>query len=363
MLCYDVIFWSVTPLLLLENDSLLAAGLLARYNHYYHWELCSAKRNVMRVVYLGSPEEATIPLKYLHAASQQFGIQIVGVVSQPARESGRGRQLVDPPVARLAKELNIPTLQPEKASHPDFLASFRAWSPDIAITCAFGQILSDNFLSCPKRATINIHPSLLPAYRGATPVQTALLQGETTTGVTILFTVKKLDAGAIILQKSFAVLPRENAGQLMTRLFAESGPLLMEALKKLEDPAFSGTPQDELRVTTCRKIAKQDGLINWNESPVAILNKFRAFTPWPGSFTFMDDKRLVIEEMSLAPETPALAPGQFTLSNDKSSLLVSTAAGAIAILRIKKEGKASQLAKDFWNGVRHQRCQFTTQNF
>lgn len=250
----------------------------------------------MRLIFLGSPEAVLAPLETLQTQAKAWGHELVGVVSQPARPTGRGQNLVDPPVALFAKANGIPVLQPEKASDPVFLQAFKDWSPDVAITAAYGQILSDAFLAIPKRATINIHPSLLPKYRGAIPVPAALMEGETTSGVTILFTVKKLDAGNLIVQAKTPIQPKETAGELTTRYFVLGATLLESALRKLADPSFAGDPQNEKLVTHCRKIEKQHGIIDWQLPAEDTFNRFRAFSPWPGSYTFLQGKRLACDE-------------------------------------------------------------------
>lgn len=308
----------------------------------------------MRLVFMGSPAEVISPLEQLLAFTKSGAAELLGVVSQPARPAGRKQTLTDPPVAVFAKEQGIPCWQPEKASSPDFLTALRELEPDVVITAAYGQILSDAFLQIPRRATINVHPSLLPAYRGATPVPAALLDGCAETGVTILFTVKALDAGAIIVQKKFTIDPLETSAELTPRLFTASGPLLIEALAKLEDPAFKGTPQDSERVTHCRKIAKTDGAIIWNKLPKQLLNEFRAYRPWPGSFTAWGDQRILIEEMRIAPsDQQALTPGTFVWDKGAKALRVGTGGlENLLVQRLKPAGSKSLDAHAFWNGSR-----------
>lgn len=304
----------------------------------------------MRIVFLGSPEEVISPLNSL---LELDGIQVVGVVSQPAKPQGRGRTIEDPPVAKFAKARGILTLQPQKASDPEFLASFRELAPDVAVTAAYGQILTEEFLSIPKRATINIHPSLLPLYRGATPVQSSLAAGDTTTGVTILFTVKKLDAGNIIVQKAYPIGSDERAGELMTRMFTESGSLLKETFEKLRDPEFSGTPQDPNKVTHCRKIDKSDGNITWERSAEGIYNKFRAFEPWPGSFTFLAGKRVAVTDMRPTKDLmTSQDPGEFVFDKKQHCLTVGTGTDPLQILKLKPAGSGEINAAAFWNGLK-----------
>jgi methionyl-tRNA formyltransferase len=307
----------------------------------------------MRLVFLGSPAAAHEPLRALIEDAATHGHELVGVVSQPARPVGRERQPVDPPVAAFARARGLRVLQPESAKDPAFLEAFAALQPDVAITAAYGQILSDAFLAVPRRATINIHPSLLPKYRGATPVPAALLAGETETGVTILFTVKKLDAGNVIVQERFDVGPQETAGELTKRGFDVGARLLWPALAKLEDPAFAGTPQDERRVTHCTKIDKHDGLVDWNASAEEIHNRFRAFEPWPGTFTFHDGRRVVVVEMRADTQSrSALAPGEAVLDKKNQSLQVGTGEGTLHLTKLKPAGGKVVAAPAFWNGLK-----------
>ncbi|MDQ3233701.1 MAG: hypothetical protein M3Q07_17930, partial [Pseudobdellovibrionaceae bacterium] len=181
----------------------------------------------------------------------------------------------------------------------------------------------------------------------------ALLDGLSETAVTILFTVKALDAGNIILQQKFTIEPREYAANLTARLFAASGPLLLQALDKLRDPVFSGTSQDPELVTFCKKIAKTDGQINWGQPVDKLVNEFRAYKPWPGSFCFWQDARVVIEDLEQAePSVPSLDPGIFRLDRKNKALLVGTGTHPIWVRQLKPAGSKSVDALSFWNGAR-----------
>lgn len=317
----------------------------------------------IKVIYLGSPKEAIKPLEYLlkHASN----VNVVGVVSQPAKLAGRGKKkkLVDPPVAEFAKENNLMVLQPISARNEDFLSSLQELAPDIMITCAYGQILCSNFLSIPSRATINIHPSLLPKYRGATPVQAALRDGLTSTGISILFTVKKLDAGAIISQKVYTIERDETSDQLLNRLFTESGPLLVQAIDKLQDPSFSGEAQEEEEVTFCQKISKEDGLIDWSSSASDIFNQYRAFTPWPGIYSYLGPKRVILQDLAAIKEDLDTKPsqqeqlGSFNYCKQLKMLVVKTNTGQIGVGSLKLEGSKSVDAASFWNGLKNKTSQ------
>ncbi|MBM4250567.1 MAG: methionyl-tRNA formyltransferase [Deltaproteobacteria bacterium] len=315
----------------------------------------------MRLIFLGSPEPVIAPLKTLLDTAKSRGDEVVAVVSQPARPVGRGGKMADPPVAAYAKTLGITTLQPEKASDPDFLAAFAALKPDLAITAAYGQILPSAFLSTPRRGTINIHPSLLPKYRGAIPVPASLLAGDEVSGVSVLFTVQRLDAGAIIVQESLPIGPDETSGALTTRYFEASGPLVLRAIDKLRDPSFTGTPQDETAVTHCRKIDKNDGEVDWTQPAVIIYRRFRAFEPWPGSFTHLADRRLGLVEIKAAPSAlSSAAPGAVSYDKKDRVLRVATGEGQLLIHRLKPAGGKVITAEAFWNGLKdRERVQFT----
>lgn len=309
----------------------------------------------MRIVYLGSPQDSVYPLEYLIEKQKSHGHEIVAAVSQAAKSAGRGHHEKDSPLAVFAKQAGIQTLQPLKASDLEFQEQLRTLAPDLMITCAYGQILNQSFLDIPKRATINIHPSLLPAYRGATPVQTALLDGLKETGISILFTVKELDAGNIILQKHEKIFPNENAGELMSRLFKLSGPLVLEAIEKLKDPQFVGEKQDTSKVTLCKKIKKEDGHVQWNSDKQTIVNRYRAFHPWPASYTFFDSKRIILSKIEIAEDAVSQSKeaGMFFFKKETHSLYVACADGYLKVSSLKPEGSRELSAPDFWNGLRN----------
>jgi methionyl-tRNA formyltransferase len=310
---------------------------------------------MLRVVFMGSPEDVVAPLGHLLKHGRDAGFLLVAAVSQPARPVGRGGALQDPPVAAFAKQHDLLCLQPESAKSTEFLQELRSLSPDVIVTAAYGQILSDDFLKIPRLGTINIHPSRLPKYRGATPVPAALLDGLEYTAVTILFTVKKLDAGNIILQRDFAIESHETAGMLTRRLFAASGELLMEALRIISsDVAYQGVAQNDADATFCKKIEKDMGLINWGLNSAVIVNRFRAFEPWPGSWTFLGDKRLVITEMDLCltHDGELRRAGSFGYDKAKKSLVVKCGKGLVCVRRLKPAGGKEMDAGSFWNGLK-----------
>ncbi len=318
---------------------------------------------------MGSPQEVVAPLQQLLAADGDFNV--IAVVSQPARPVGRSGKLQDPPLAEFAKAKGILTLQPESARDPEFLGQLGGLDVDIIVTAAYGQILSKKFLAIPKRATINIHPSMLPKYRGATPVPAALLQGEPTTGVSVLFTVKALDAGAIICAAESPIASDETSGTLTQRMFEFSGSILIQALEKLRDPAFVGRAQDDRAATYCGKIEKSDGAVDWSLPAGVTLNRYRAFQPWPGSFTFFNGKRVALLEVRPAPNAPnstnvrndvdsaPIAPGAFVFSKPAKAILVGCGDGVLAVTKLQNEGGKPVDAAAFWNGIKDRSdCRF-----
>jgi methionyl-tRNA formyltransferase len=307
-----------------------------------------------RIVFMGSPAEVVTPLRFICEQGASSDLEVVAVVSQPARPVGRGAKVADPPVAAFAKNNGMKCLQPESAKAKEFLEDMRSLRPDVVVTAAYGQILSDDFLQIPKIATINVHPSLLPAYRGATPVPATLLDGLTFSGVTILFTIKQLDAGNIISQKQFQISPNETCGELTERLFAESGPMLLNALERLApEPLFKGFPQDHSKATFCRKIDKDMGAVNWESDAKSVMDHFRAFQPWPGSFTLLGDRRISLTKMTL-DDSNALdeTPGTVTFDKASKCIRVTCRKGLVAVHKLKPAGGKEMDAVSFWNGLK-----------
>lgn len=314
----------------------------------------------MRVIFLGSPAEV---LPVLDALKDQ----LVAVVSKPAKPQGRKKQLIDPAVAAHTKEQwpDLPILQPESAKDPEFIAAIAALKPDIMVTAAYGEILTEEFLGLASRAVINIHPSLLPFYRGATPVPAALLAGDTVTGVSILFTVKALDAGHIICQDPLDIAPDETAEQLLSRSFIHGASMLPEAFELLADPEFEGYPQDPEDVSHCSKISKTDGEVNWRWGDAEIYNRFRAFQPWPGVYSYSAKGKVIFTEMAscdqldregrldqLPADIGERQPGEFIFVKSLKALVVATCHDPLLIKRLKPQGAKDQDAVAFWNGLK-----------
>lgn len=313
------------------------------------------ERKEMRLIFMGSPAEVISPLKHIIDFCKRSEHELVGVISQPAKPTGRRRKLLDPPLAQFAKEEGLEVFQPESINDSSFLESFKALNVDVVVTAAYGQILRDTFLSLPKRGIINIHPSLLPHHRGATPVQTTLLNGEEESGVTILFTVKKVDAGNIILMAKSPIEPKERSDGLLSRLFDLGGQLIFEAIEKLKDPSFVGEVQDESKVTHCKKVKKEDGQVDWSESSQIIFNRYRALYPWPGCFTFTSKGQVNLVEMEPitleeGDKEQDLEVGEFLFAKRHKAVIVRSGKGFLKVTRLKPAGSKEMDAVSFWNG-------------
>jgi methionyl-tRNA formyltransferase len=302
----------------------------------------------MKLLYMGTPESSARCVRRL--ARERW--PIVGVVTQPDRPKGRSRALAPPPVKEAALELGLPVYQPERASTPEFISVVRRLGPDVTVVFAFGEIVTEEFLSAAAISTINLHLSLLPKYRGAAPVQWAILNGETTTGVTVMHLVRKMDAGDIILQRAEPIRPDDTGGSLEERLAGTGSELLIEALRALEAGRAPRTPQNHDEATLAPKLKKEDGLIDWSQPAAAIERRVRALIPWPGAYTFLptpDGPRLLrVLEARVAQGN---APAGLVLA-ERRRVCVGTGAELVELVRVQREGKRTMTAAEFLAGHR-----------
>ncbi len=298
----------------------------------------------MRIVFFGTPEFAVPSLRAMLAGPHT----VVGVVCQPDRPAGRGQQVAVPPVKRVAADAEVPVLQPEKVRTAEFLDALRAWAPDLIVVAAYGRILPATILELPPRGCINVHASLLPKYRGAAPIQWAILRGETTTGVTIMQMVEAMDAGAILLQRDVPIGPADTGGELQTRLAQVGAELLLEALERLEAGRLRPTPQDEAAATFAPMIRKEDGRIDWRHPALQISRTVRAFNPWPSAFTTLGGKVLKIHRARAVEDRTVAAPG--TVLTVSAGLTVATGSGHLIVDELQLEGRKRLAARDFARG-------------
>ena len=303
---------------------------------------------MLRVVFMGTPEFALPSLE----AVLRSGHKIVGVVTQPDRPKGRGKKLTPPPVKVWALERDLTVFQPEKVKNPEFITLLRELAPDIIITAAFGQILPKDILDIPPLGCINVHASLVAQIPGASPIQQALIDGETRTGITIMYMDEGMDTGDIILQNSTDIHPEERADELHDRLAVLGGQTLREALKLFKDGRPDGRPQEHDKATYCKKIDKSMGKIDWAESAVRIKNLVRGLTPWPGTFTFYEQQRIKvwkIKEWEYS-KSKAHIPGQVVVADENQGLVVACGDGFARLTVIQGEGKKPMDDIEFLRG-------------
>ena len=294
---------------------------------------------------MGTPSFSVPALKALH----DEGHDILLVVTRPDRPRGRGRKLSPPAVKAAAQDLGYRVLQPASIKTTEFYDLVAQHNPDFLIVIAFGYILPENVLSLPRRGTINVHASLLPKYRGPAPIQWAIINGETETGVCTQLMQKELDTGDILFSAGEPIRSDDTAGDLHDRLSEKSASVLIDTLKGLAENTIQPVPQDHSLATFAPKLTKDDGLINWNKSAESLVNFIRGVTPWPGAYTFLGDKRLkIFRSRPLAIEITEF-PGT-VLKGFADELRVAAAEGALCVEEIQGDSGKRLLIKDFLRG-------------
>jgi len=298
----------------------------------------------MKVIFAGTPEFAVPVLEAILASSHKVEL----VITQTDKVNVRGNKIRYSPLKEAAMRLGLPIAQYKKISNST--TEIAAMRPDIMITAGYGQILSRQLLKVPKYGIINVHGSLLPKYRGASPVQSALLNGEKVIGVTIMNTRFELDAGEIILQQELALQGNENAGECLEKLSYIGGELAVKALDLIEQGKAVYKEQDENLATYCKLIKKEQGQLNFLESAQAEVNKVRAFTPNPSAFVRSKLGRIKVVSSKVAPCDNNTASGIILAANAKEGLLIKCAKDAIALLQVQPEGSKVMDIADFMRG-------------
>ena len=299
----------------------------------------------MRIIFMGTPEFAVPSLEALLKSDDR----IVGIVTQPDRPRGRGHRLSPSPVKIIAQREQLPLLQPTKMKDPSFLAELSGWKPDVIAVAAFGRILPPAILSLPTRGCINVHGSLLPKYRGAGPIQWALINGETETGITTMLMDEGMDTGATLLQATLAIAPDDTAGSLSTRLAELGGRLLVETLAQLKAGTLTPRPQEHSQATLAPLLKKEDGVINWTMSATSIANRIRGLTPWPGAYTFLNADRWTIFRATPFDEPTTRAPGHITAVT-KDAIHVATGKGVLVIHDLQPDSGRRMSAAQYLAG-------------
>ncbi|MDP7058605.1 MAG: methionyl-tRNA formyltransferase [Nitrospinaceae bacterium] len=299
----------------------------------------------MNIVFMGTPDFALPTLKQLHESTHNVQL----VVTQPDRPKGRGRESTPPPVKQFAVENGLPILQPEKSTNPQVAQTLSELNADIFIVVAFGQILKENLLALPRHFCMNLHSSLLPKYRGAAPINWAIINGEAETGVTTMKMDAGLDTGDILLTDRVPIHFEEDAQSLHDTLATKGASLVLETLRQLEAGTLKPLPQNSSLSSYAPKLKKEDGLICWDNPALTIHNRVRGLSPWPGAFSYLGPKRLSIRKTEITVGEPSDIPGDIIRTSDRG-IEVGTRDGRIIITELQPEGKKRMSAKSFLAG-------------
>lgn len=295
---------------------------------------------------MGTPDFAVPSLRALI----DQGYEVVGVFCQPDRPKGRGHKLAACPVKELAQSAGIPVFQPERIKREEGVAMLKGCAPDLCVTAAFGQLLSQEILDIPPLGTINVHSSLLPRHRGSAPINWSIIKGDQVTGVTTMFTDKGMDTGDILLTRETLIGPRENAGELTDRLAVMGAELLIETIRALEAGTLLRIPQDHEAATYEPKMDKELGRIDWRKPAQELDWLVRGTTPWPGAFTTLGEQTIKVFELTVLDGAASGAPGEIIAADAKRGLVVSCGDHDVLLAQIQMPGAKRMNAKDYLRG-------------
>lgn len=298
----------------------------------------------MKVVFMGTPEFAVPTLQALIDHHQ-----VAAVVTQPDRQRGRGKKVQFSPVKEKAAEYKIPVLQPEKARDEEFIQELETIAPDVIVVVAYGQILPERILNLPKYGCINVHGSLLPKYRGAAPIQWAVLNGEEKTGITTMYMEKGLDTGDMIDKAEVVLDPKETAGSLHDKLMNLGADLLLETLDKLEKGTIVRTKQDDSQSCYAKMLSKEMGRMDFSRSAKELEQWIRGMNPWPSAYTTMNGKTLKIWDADVVSYEGSKEPGT-VVKVTKDTIIVAAGEGALALKEIQLAGKKRMPVQAFLLG-------------
>jgi methionyl-tRNA formyltransferase len=298
----------------------------------------------IKIVFMGSPDFSLSALRLL---AENY--QLVGVVTQPDRASGRGRELKAPPVKTLALELKIPVIQPEKLREPEAMQQLRDWNPDLIVVAAFGQILKKEVLDLPKYGCINIHASLLPRWRGAAPINAAILAGDEETGITIMKMDVGLDTGPMLAIKKIRIRRDDTAGSVFQTLSKLGANLLLETLPDYLSGNLAATPQPEEGSTYAPMLKKQDGLLDFTHTAVELERRVRAMNPWPGAWFEWNGNVLKVARASVSEAKGLSIGSRFTVEGRPA---IMSADEALVLDEVQPSGRKMMSGKSFLSGAR-----------
>ena len=296
-----------------------------------------------RVVFMGSPDFALPSLEALHAQHE-----VVGVVTQPDAPAGRGQDLRPPAVKVAAERLGLPLIQPKRLSEAAAMEQLRAWSPELIAVAAFGQILKPAVLELPKHGCLNVHASLLPRWRGAAPIQAAILHGDEETGITIMRMDEGLDTGPILSKRAIPIGAEDTGGGLFERLAPLGAELLLETIPGYLAGRLVPVPQDDSQATLAPMLKKADGELDFEQTAEQLARQVRAFNPWPGAYARLGEQTLKVHAAHAAAGKAAV--GQTTTHNDLPA--IGTAEGLLVLDQVQPAGRATMQGADFLRGAR-----------
>lgn len=302
----------------------------------------------VRIVFMGTPDFACPCLE----AMVSSGYDVVGVVTQPDRPKGRGGKLSPPPVKVLAERLGLKVLQPRRVKSPEAVDALKNLKPDLTVTCAFGQILSQEVLDTPVLGSINVHASLLPKYRGAAPIHWAVINGEEMTGVTTMWMDAGLDTGDMILREEIPIGPDETTGQVHDKLSRQGAEVLLRTLDLIARGEAPRIPQNSEEASYAPRITREHELIRWEGSSRDIVNQIRGLDPWPGAFTYLGTSPLKIWRAVPWKDKPGGQPGQVVEVIRGSGFAVATGDGAVLATEVQPENARRMPAASFLAGRR-----------
>ena len=299
------------------------------------------------IVFMGTPQIAAVTLEQLI----QCPDTVAGVVTQPDRPAGRGQKCIPSPVRRVAESHGIPVVAPEKIRAPEFLKTLMGWKPEIFVVVAYGRILPKTILDLAPYGCLNVHYSLLPKYRGAAPAAWTIINGESTTGVTTMKLVEKMDAGPIYLQEATEVASGETTGSLQAKLTPIGARLLRETLRRLQEGLLMPQEQDESAATFAPILKKEDGLIQWDQPAMMIERRVRGFEPWPGAYSHIGGKLLKIHRVNVVAADTKGSPGE-VMRADAGGLWVATSSGFLGLEEVQLENRKRLSGVEFLRGAR-----------
>jgi methionyl-tRNA formyltransferase len=304
------------------------------------------RTGTLRVVFFGTPQFAVPSLQALIASRHR----VVGVITQPDRPRGRGQKVTEAPVKLTALQHAIPVYQPARLRDPEVHETIGNWAPDLGVVAAYGRIIPESLLNLPRLGMINVHASLLPKYRGAAPVQRAVIAGELETGITIMRMVSALDAGGMFA-KAMRPIARDETSDVVERDLAEIGATL---LLRVIDDMVAGTaveePQDDRLSTYASKMTKDEGLVDWTRPAIEIHNRVRGLYPWPHAYSYLDNERLILLHSQVEPMETSAPPGTVVDTSGGVLRVATGHSGCIGITELQPEGRRVMKARDYLAG-------------